>query len=314
MRKINKIINIAVIFMLMGVFLVQDFAYALRPPLQTNKLSREVKGFLTIDQKPASDNVAYSVYEIAMWKEAYAQERAKPIILPGETPSTFIKRLVDTRIILPGNNILTLGTWMGHDELYLAGNGCYVLATDFIDNSLEDLKKAAAKRKLQAYIETTIYNIRKPLNFSPHSFDGIFGGCLSPLQYLEDDEIAKWAKEMRNIVRPGGIIAFSVRSINDRIFQGEYVKKDGVFVVGVGYKGGPSKKRQRGFTKELLRAFFEKGFESVSIIEREVKRREGVLDTMLELVAVKSQEKAGYLRKLGRTPELERFRYRNSDI
>ena len=300
--------------MLIGLVFGLDFAYALRPPLQTNRLSREVKDFLTIDQEPASDKVDYSAYEIAMWEKAYSQERDKPIILPGETPSTFIKRLVDIRVISPGDNILTLGTWMGHDELYLAGNGCYITATDFISKPLEDLEKAAAEKKLQAYIKTAIYNIRKPLNFSSRLFDGIFGGCLSSLQYLEDDEIARRVVEMRDIIRPGGIIAFSVRSLNDRIFKGEHVKRNGVFVVGIGYKGGPSKKRQRGFTKELLKAFFEKGFESVSIIEREVHRRERVSDTMLELIAVKSQEQTGYSRKLGQTTGLERFRHRDSDI
>mgnify|MGYP001573852588 CR=1 FL=1 len=47
----NKNINIILIFILIGLVFRQDFAYALRPPLQTNRLSKEVKDFLTEEEE-----------------------------------------------------------------------------------------------------------------------------------------------------------------------------------------------------------------------------------------------------------------------
>jgi hypothetical protein len=44
MRKICKNINIALIFMLIGVFLWQDFAYGLRPPLRHSSIKEEFTG------------------------------------------------------------------------------------------------------------------------------------------------------------------------------------------------------------------------------------------------------------------------------
>jgi hypothetical protein len=43
MRKINKIINIALIFMITGVVLETEIVYALRPALITNVTNREVR-------------------------------------------------------------------------------------------------------------------------------------------------------------------------------------------------------------------------------------------------------------------------------
>lgn len=64
MRKIYKIANIALIFIAIAAMLCRGSAYALRPPLQTNKLSKEIKYHAGSEQKTVNEELRDVLLEI----------------------------------------------------------------------------------------------------------------------------------------------------------------------------------------------------------------------------------------------------------
>ena len=76
MKKINKIITIALIFMLLGMFLCQEFVYALRPPLLFNNAnenfigSQQQKNFPQDEKIPIPKNTIEKLQSILLCSEA----------------------------------------------------------------------------------------------------------------------------------------------------------------------------------------------------------------------------------------------------
>ncbi|MEU8173224.1 methyltransferase domain-containing protein [Microbispora hainanensis] len=111
--------------------------------------------------------------------------------------------------------LLELGCGQGHDALYVAGRGHCVYALDFSPVAIEQ-----ATRNLRAYpgldVDLLQHDIAEALPFA----DGAFGGIFSylSLHYFDDSTTRSVFREIHRVARPGGILAFCVKSVRDPLF------------------------------------------------------------------------------------------------
>ncbi len=216
--------------------------------------------------------------QVRRWEEEFQVDLVNPIIKPEYEITSLARDLVTQRMLSPGANILTFGAYMGFDEMYFARNGFHVLATDFIKPPLDRLKQLAEANGIGDKIDVHTQDLTKPIVFET-SFDVIEAS--QSIFYLDDETLRERIREMHQVLKPGGVIAISVRSIKDKRYV-EAEHREGEFILRRGT-------RQRYFSVESLRDFFEPFFNNIRIIERtpfERYRGEGDVN-FIDLFAVK---------------------------
>ncbi len=129
--------------------------------------------------------------------------------------------------------MLELGPGQGRDTLFFAGSGLWVTAADFSRVGLEAI---AARSKADRHpIETVVVDARQPLPFPSGSFDACYSHMLFCMA-LTTEELVSLASEIHRVLRPGGVLVYTVRTVGDEhcgtgIDRGDGMYEHGGFIV-----------------------------------------------------------------------------------
>lgn len=144
------------------------------------------------------------------WETTYEQHPQ----MYGDEPSEAAELALE---LADGNDILELGAGHGRDSLHFALKGREVTALDFSSNGLGQAEIAAARRNLGGRLTTLVHDVREPIPLPEDSFDLVFAHMLLCMA-LTSSEIADLVVEARRVLRPGGLLIYTVRHVGDAHF------------------------------------------------------------------------------------------------
>jgi SAM-dependent methyltransferase len=115
-------------------------------------------------------------------------------------------------------DLLELGPGQGRDTIAFAAAGLSVTALDFAPTGLEAIATTAAEAGLGGAIRTVLGDVRDPLPFDDAMFDASYAHMLFCMA-LTSQETIGLASEVHRIVRPGGLLVYSVRTVEDAHYR-----------------------------------------------------------------------------------------------
>lgn len=127
--------------------------------------------------------------------------------------------------------VLELGAGQGRDTLSLARRGFDVVALDYVEPALTTLAEEAAAAGLADRLDVTQHDVRAPLPFPDHSFDGSYSHMLFCMA-LTTPELEQLAGEVRRVIRPGGLVVYTVRHTGDAHYGTGLPRSDDMFEHG----------------------------------------------------------------------------------
>jgi SAM-dependent methyltransferase len=182
------------------------------------------------------------------WDEVYAKNSE----FFGDEPSIFARQALELYRDNGVSSLLELGPGQGRDTVFFAENGIDVTGLDYSKQSISELNDKAAARGLASKIWLQQHDVRDPLPFPDGSFDACYSHMLLCM-HLSKKEIGLAVREMHRVLRPGGVVAYSVRSTFDphygyseAKYLGEQIYEVGGFVVHF-FSEGMVSKFARGF-------------------------------------------------------------------
>ncbi|MEQ0574281.1 class I SAM-dependent methyltransferase [Mycobacterium tuberculosis] len=145
------------------------------------------------------------------------------------TARTLHDRLHDHRGQLDGvQRVLELAAGHGRDTLYFAGQGFTVVATDFSDVAVAQLRRSAQARGVSARVQPIVHDLRQPLPVKTGSIDGAFAH-MALCMALSTSEIHAVVAEVGRVLRPGGKFIYTVRHTGDAHYGAGQAHGDDIF-------------------------------------------------------------------------------------
>ena len=148
------------------------------------------------------------------WSSTFATRSA----FLGSAPSAIARAAVVRFAEAGAKEVLELGPGQGRDTLALAAAGLKVTALDYAESGLDKIRANAAVAGTDHAIALVSGDVRNPLPFSDSSFDACYAHMLFCMA-LTTDDILGLAAEVRRVLRPGGLLTYTVRSKSDAHFQ-----------------------------------------------------------------------------------------------
>jgi SAM-dependent methyltransferase len=153
--------------------------------------------------------------------------------------------------------VLELGAGQGRDTLALARRGFDVLALDFVEPALASIAKEAAAAGLADRLNVAQHDVRVPLPFPDDSFDASYSHMLFCMA-LTTGDLERLVGEVRRVIRPGGLVVYTVRHTGDAHYgtglpRGDDMFEHGGFIVHF-------------FDRDLVERLAD-GFELVEVVE-----------------------------------------------
>jgi SAM-dependent methyltransferase len=169
------------------------------------------------------------------------------------------------------SHLLELGAGQGRDTFFFADAGLDVVAVDFAQSGVNAINARATE--LSVPTMAVRHDVRTQLPFADDTFDACFSHMLFCMA-LSTLELVDLAADVARVVRPGGLVVYTVRHVGDAHFGagrdlGDGMYENGGFVVHF-------------FDRELVNTLAE-GFELVSVEEFE----EGALPRRLWTVTMR---------------------------
>lgn len=162
------------------------------------------------------------------------------------SPSVFVE--LAARYFPPEAQILELGAGTGQDTHFLVDHGFQVTATDFSKPAL-DLNWETANAESRSRLQIQQFDLSEPFPFSDLSFDALYTHLV--VHYFDRQTTQQIFDEISRVLRPGGIVALLVNSVNDPEYgQGRKIEED-FFELKPG-------RPKRYFSVESLRPFVSK--------------------------------------------------------
>lgn len=124
-------------------------------------------------------------------------------------PSIFAEQAI--KYFPSGGKILELGAGLGQDSCYFAEQGFTVTATDLETSAFEHARTKANKNSLQITFQQV--DLRNELPFEGETFDVVYAHL--SLHYFNYETTKRLIHEIERVLKPGGVLAFLVNSIND---------------------------------------------------------------------------------------------------
>lgn len=132
----------------------------------------------------------------------------------GAGPSV-VGRAALARFLASGSHeLLELGPGQGRDTIEFAAAGLDVTALDFAETGLAEIAGRAARAGVAGSVRTVVGDVRDPLPFDAATFDACYAHMLFCMA-LTTDEIVRLTGEVRRVLRPGGLLVYTVRTTAD---------------------------------------------------------------------------------------------------
>ncbi len=183
--------------------------------------SATMSGCLEMMEKPPSKD------QKRHWTEVYAQTPA----FFGEEPSGFARWALERLRAEGVGTVLELGFGQGRDTLFFAENGLRVTALDYSEQAVREVEQAGRVRQLSERIEAGVHDVRDPLPFPDSAFDACYAHMLLCME-LTEAEIAFALAEIHRVVKPGGLVLYTVRSDHDKHYRAGTPLREDIYEVG----------------------------------------------------------------------------------
>jgi len=108
-------------------------------------------------------------------------------------------------------DVADLGCGQGHDAVAFAQEGMVVRALDF--SQIAITAACAAAEEAGVAVRAQVHNLSAPLPFADASLDGVYSHLA--LHYFDDRTTRIVFAEIERVLRPGGVLVFSVKSDRD---------------------------------------------------------------------------------------------------
>ncbi len=148
------------------------------------------------------------------WSRTYA---TRPDFL-GADPSAVGSAALQRFQAAGARDLLELGPGQGRDTLAFAAAGLAVTALDFAEPGLAAIAGKAAQAGVGGSVRTIAGDVRDPLPFADATFDACYAHMLFCMA-LTTDEIGRLTGEVGRILRPGGLLVYTVRSTADAHYR-----------------------------------------------------------------------------------------------
>jgi len=162
------------------------------------------------------------------WTATYAR---RPDFLgaePSEPAVRALERFRDEGV----RDLLELGPGQGRDTLLFAGAGLRVIALDYAAAGLAAIRDKASAAGLPAdRIETREGDVRRGLPLADASVDACYAHMLFCMA-LTTPELERLAAEVRRVLRPGGLLVYTVRNARDAHFRAGVSHGDDMYEMG----------------------------------------------------------------------------------
>lgn len=137
-------------------------------------------------------------------------------------PSVFVE--LATRYFPPEIQILELGAGTGQDTHFLIDHGFQVTAIDFSKPALDlNLETANAEGRNRLHIQQL--DLSEPFPFADQSYDVVYAHLV--VHYFDRQTTQQIFDEISRVLKPGGILAVLVNSIDDPEYgQGRKIEED----------------------------------------------------------------------------------------
>jgi len=211
------------------------------------------------------------------WENAYARNRemfGQDASAPAVYAASFFKTNAK-------KSILELGAGQGRDTLFFAHEGFTIHALDYTNASVTEIQKKASAQGFSQNVSALRHDVREPLPFPDDSLDACYAHMLFCMA-LTTDELVFLSKEIRRVLKPKGVLIYTVRHTGDPHFgtglhRGEDMYEVGGFIVHF-------------FSREKVHSLAQ-GFNVVDIAEFE----EGALPRRLLRVTLEKMERRAEL-------------------
>ncbi len=187
----------------------------------------------------------------AHWEKVFSKEKA----FFGEEPSDFAKKSLELFRREGAHAVLELGCGQGRDTVFFARNGLRMTALDYAETAIEALREKVASAGLSSSTVIRAHDVRHPLPFPDASFEACYSHMLLCME-LSTAEIAFILGEIHRVLRPGGIVLYSVRSSFDKHYRTGTHLREEIYEIG-GFA-------VHFFTEEKIRKL-AKGYEILAI-------------------------------------------------
>lgn len=175
-----------------------------------------------------------------VWIDLHAAYKDRDWI---DKPSIFAEQAI---VYFPKQGkILELGAGQAQDSCFFAGQGYEVTATDIEDTALELAGKKAADQHVT--VELQKVDLREALPFADESYDIVYAHL--SLHYFDHETTQRLFSEIHRVLKPGGVFAFFVNSVNDPEYQTGVELEPDYFQIGKASKRYFSEQTAREFAK-----------------------------------------------------------------
>jgi len=153
----------------------------------------------------------------------------------GEEPSEAAVAAADVFAVAGVTTVLELGAGQGRDTLYLAHRGFHVHAVDYALEGLDAIGAKAGVAGLADRVTVALHDVRQHLPFADASVDASYSHMLLCMA-LTTPELERLVSDLHRVVRPGGLVVYTVRTTDDAhygagIAHGDDMYEHGGFVV-----------------------------------------------------------------------------------
>jgi len=160
----------------------------------------------------------------SQWERTYAK-RADFL---GESASEPARAALERFEAAGVRDLLELGSGQGRDTLFFLAAGLHVTALDYVSGGLEQIGSKAHAAGTAEGLTLTPADVRQHLPTEDASFDACYSHMLFNMA-LTTSELEVLMAEVKRVVRPGGLVVYTVRNTSDSHFGAGIDHGDGMF-------------------------------------------------------------------------------------